>query len=475
MRYREMKLGRAKKHMRRMIDLLSSIAVLLYMTGCGSGTQNISPPPQTSQQGPQTYFAPYVYNTTNGGANSLLPGANIYEIDHFWNSFSQSTFQLSSNQKGPQPINTGKTNTGQRGLLALEITTNYIPSGNNYVATTSNLPKVGSFALELANRAGGLIQLIGQPVAPLVTATQCPNLKTAQTYQFITIPAGMINSNINGLLAPFWDPAKNTAYGSVDITSDGTNVTFDKIHQYTLPSAGGTGTPAQPSSSPKTGLCGPTALGNTISVPGQLITKEPGIGNNTPSPQATIGIGPTGLLVEDNGVNTSNQYENVLGDGTGAVGLPKPSNALDTNALRGAQYLGFVYGAGVFTHNNQPTNGWSSHLVSFGFSSLPSSCPNVAASTPLYGGDFTNDDPSTSSGGFGNCDLVIDLGKQDSSNNGLFPAATVWLGAGYAANPAGKAPFQAVAIAGQLDNKYVIFLLGADSTQPWVIYLMQSN
>jgi hypothetical protein len=32
-----------------------------------------------------------------------------------------------------------------------------------------------------------------------------------------------------------------------------------------------------------------------------------------------------------------------------------------------------------------------------------------------------------------------------------------------------------VAIAGQLNGKYAIFVLGVDSTQPWAIYLMQSN
>lgn len=100
----------------------------------------------------------------------------------------------------------------------------------------------------------------------------------------------------------------------------------------------------------------------------------------------------------------------------------------------------------------------------------------ASTSTLLYGGDFTNDDPSTSSDGFGNCDLAIDLGTQDSANNGLFPNATVWLGTSYAANTTGKTySFPAVAIAGQLNGKYAIFLLGVDSTEPWTIYLLQSN
>lgn len=478
MRHIEIEPGRARGRMGKAF-LVSIGAVLFCITGCGSGTKDTSPSSETSPKGPQTYFAPYVFNTTNSGTN-LLKGPYIYEIDDTADSFSQSTFQIVGAQKGPQVINAGTANTAQRGLLTLVTTANYIPSGNSYITTPVDPLKAGGFAIELANRAGGLIQLAGQPVAPLVPATQCPNLKTAQSYQFITIPGGKIDSNINGSVAPFWDPVINTAYGSVDITSDGTNVKFNNIHQYTFPSAGVASPPAQPSASLRTGLCGPTVLGNTIAVPGQIITTNPGTSPNTP-PQATIGIGPTGLLVEDNGTGTgtsSTASENVLGDGTGAIGLPKPSNAVDTNALRGAQYLGFVYGAGVFNISaSSPATGWFSHPVSFGFSTIPSSCADVAPNTitTIYGRDVTNDGPSTPPDGSGNCDLAIDLGKQDASNNGLFPSATVWLGASYAANTTGKTPFSAVAIAGQLGGKNAIFLIGFDSVQPWVIYLLQSN
>jgi hypothetical protein len=90
-------------------------------------------------------------------------------------------------------------------------------------------------------------------------------------------------------------------------------------------------------------------------------------------------------------------------------------------------------------------------------------------------------------GGYGNCDFAIDLGAQDSSTNGLFPSATVYVGAGFcpsngsAACPPVAQPyhFSAVAIAGQLNGKYAIFLIGEDTTgspnQAWGIYLLQSN
>ncbi len=105
----------------------------------------------------------------------------------------------------------------------------------------------------------------------------------------------------------------------------------------------------------------------------------------------------------------------------------------------GAQYLGFIYAAGIYSGPGNPT-GWSSRLASFGFSTVPTGCGSVApkTSTLIYGGDF---DPSTSKDSFGNCDFAIDLGSQDSANNGLYPHATVWVGAGYAGNNSAAPPF----------------------------------
>ncbi len=480
--------------------LLGGIAFLLCVGGCGGGAKNSGTSPTAPQQGPQTYFAPYVSATTNGGGGStVLRVPQTYAIDDHADTFTQAVFGLPAT-KGPQVLTAGcflsqalctpnVVPAGQRGLLSLGITTTYANTGSAYVPTTINPAKPGSFAVELAGQAGGLVQLVGQPVAPLAASAQCPTSTTTQTWQFVTLPGALIDSAQSGSQWSTWDPTAETAYGSIDISSDGTNVSFGNIHQFTLPSVGGTGVPSQPPPSSIAGICGPSVFGNTITAPGQVVIQDPGI-NTVPPPQATIGIGPTGLLVEDNGVIPTGvnigQYENIMGAGTGAVGLPKPTSALNPTTLAGAQYLGFVYGAGFFSGNaSSPVTGWSSHLASFGFSNTPPGCAAVAASTStmIYGGDFTNDDPTTSSNGFGNCDLALDLGTQDATNNGLFPKATVWLGASYAANTTGQTySFPAVAIAGQLNGKNAIFVLGVDSTangvaspQPWAIYLLQSN
>jgi hypothetical protein len=220
-----------------------------------------------------------------------------------------------------------------------------------------------------------------------------------------------------------------------------------------------------------------------------LVVTDPGQTGSTTAAQASVGIGPSGLLVEYNGANTTGyvmtgtspalNYDNVLGAGTGAVGLPKPSSALSTSAVVGAQYLGFIYGAGTYTSGSPYVTGWSSFTASFGFSRLPSSCASLTPSTAtlIYGGDFPGNNPASSS--TANCDFAIDLGAQSSSNNGLYPNATVWVGAGYAPNATGATySFPAVVIAGQLGGKYAIFALGVDNTsnpQPWAIYLLQSN
>jgi hypothetical protein len=469
--------------------LLSGIWLMLYMTGCGAGnTQPSSSPATTQLNGPQSYLAPVVAGTTNAG--SILFGPETYSIDDSGDhAFSQTTVLLQvPQQEGPQVINSGMaTSTSSRGLLSLQTSANYVFNSlsNTWVATAPPATAKSGFVVELAGQAGGFIQLAGEPVAPLVAAVQCPNIATAQTYQFVTIPGGLVSSAA-GPQQFAWNPTTDTAFGSVDISSTGSMVSFTNFNQSTFPSpsTGKAGTPPlqpQPSSTTVMGACAPTFFGNTISLPNPLIITDPGLpgqGQNAP-PTATLAIGPTGLLVEDNGVNSLGIYQTALGAGTGAVGLPKPTSALDTGAVIGKQYLGFVYGSGVYSNAASPAKGWSSHLVSFGFPTTPSDCASTAPSTStmIYGGDFRNDDPTTGTNGLGNCDLAIDLGPQDSANNGSYPMAKVWMGANYAANTTGKTySFPAVAIAGQLsDGKSAIFLIGFDSTQPWGIYLLQSK
>jgi len=470
---------------------LANVALFAgLLSGCGGNVAPVTPPP-VSQPAPQLYMSPFVAGTTNGG-NSFLGSSDTqtYTFDDVGGAFQQTTYVLSPPaQQGAQVINAGPlAATTERGLLNLTVAINYNPTPNGLIVTHPAL--TGGLALELAGQAGGLVQLPGQPVAPLVAADACPVNTKPQTYQFVTIPLWLPTATTVTAGDPSWDPATDTAYGSVDVTASGTSVNFANIRHFTLAGAAVTGTAANPVPSSIAGACGPTQYGNTISIPGQIVVTDPNPNpGGTSAPQGIVGIGPSGLLVEDNGLAAVATYQNALGAGTGAIGLPKPAGPLDTGSLTGAQYMGFVYGGGVFSRvlSSSPS-GWSSHLASFGFPgspALPSACSSFAAQTgPLvngiYGGDFPQlngrDNPSASANGFGNCDLAIDLGTQDTANNGLYPNATVWMGESYVANVSMTTrSFPAVAIAGQLQGKVAIFLLGKDATQPWAIYLLSTN
>jgi len=266
-------------------------------------------------------------------------------------------------------------------------------------------------------------------------------------------------------------------------------VNFANIHQFTLPSAnGGTAeTPVNPAPSTAAAACSQTFLGETISFPASVTVDNPGSeGNQSNSPSATIAIGPTGFLVEDagapSGVPNSSlaPYENLLGAGYGAIGLPKPTSALSTSSVVGAQYQGILYGAASGSIGSISGPGFRL-IGSFGYPNVATACPTLPApstGTIVYGGEFANNDPSANS--YGNCDLAIDLGAQDGSNNGLYPAATVYVSNTFPYNGVGGAySFPAVAVAGQISGKYAIFLIGMDTSgspsQPWGIYLLQSN
>jgi hypothetical protein len=434
-----------------------AVALSVILSAC-SGSAHI---PAATASGPQLYMTPQI---EGGQSNASVLGT--FSIDDAALTFAQQTYSLSGAQSGAQVNYSGDLASPRlaRGLEELELT---------YCGATSPCTTPSGWAVELADQSGGLAQLVGRSFVPLVPAVTCPSMSSAETFLFVTLPSQLITS---GTGEDVWNPQIETAYGSVDISASGDAVTLANIKQYILPSAGG-GTPANAPISSVAGACSQTVYGNTVSIPPSPTITIPGRGSKTTSPQAMMGIGPSGLLVEDNGDLSAiaPYYENVLGAGTGAIGLPKPSSAADTGSLVGAQYLGFFYGSGS-----------SSSVASFGFPSLPTTCPtpSTTLTNPIYGGDFTDNDPGATTvqnaGGYGNCDFIIDLGLQSSTTNGLYTGAKVWVGAGTATNKTTNPySFDAVAIAGKLNGKYAIFLIGEDTAgspnQAWGIYLLQSN
>jgi hypothetical protein len=461
------------------VGLALAAASLGIMTGCNSLTISSSSgtPPSTSSNASQLYFAPQM------GAQSL----STYTLDPTASTgypdgtFVRTTYNVSGaiitdsggiNLPGTKPSN---------GVLSLD--TSYI-DGSEPISEALT----GSWAVELPGQAA-LVQISTPAVSgiggvtidavnyftPAVPTQSCPSLKSAETFQFVTIPNGLSTS---GAIGPnSWNPQLETAFGSVEIAATGTSVTFTNLSQSTLPAGGKAGKPEFPAPPTATTSCFPTSYGQTMSVPSSVTVSNPGV-EQTVGPSATLGIGPSGFLVEDAGSGTANAktgltYENFLGAGYGAIGLLRPSSDL-TSSLVSAHYQGFLYAPGSFGF---------SLISSFGYSNLHASCPTLPAprtSTTLYGGEFANNDASTNA--FGNCDLAIDLGKQDDAQNGLYPAATVYVTSSFSQNetkPLQSYSFAAVAIAGQLQGKNAIFLIGADTVgspnRAWGIYLLQSN
>jgi len=484
--------GAGKKNLLLPMTPVATVLVLAaFLAGCSSSAHS----PVATSSGPQHYMTPVI---VGGTGTSATASSATYSIDDKVLTFAQQTYAINNSQTGARINYSGDVVTLSRGLLDLELTYSLCGGaeiGNCTGGVTYQSPlAVSGWAVELAGQAGGLLQMAGQPFTPMVPAVTCPSMSSAETFLFVTLPAGLVTS---GTGSNAWNPQLETAYGSVDISASGSTVTFANINQNILPSAGGGKTSGVPSSA--TGACSTTVYGETVAVPANpTITTDP-TGTTTIGQQAMLGIGPSGLLVEDNDSKDANAtkgtfYENVLGAGTGAIGLPKPSSALDTTSLVSAQYQGFFYGGGSYDSARKSSFNWSSLPASFGFST-PTTCVAPQTSTMLYGGDFPVNpktglpDPSLpavkNGGGFGNCDFAIDLGSQ--TTNGLFPNAMVYVGTGFATNTAGITScglnsgycFPAVAIAGQLNGKYAIFLIGEDTVgspnQAWGIYLLQSN
>jgi hypothetical protein len=405
-------------------------------------------------------------------------------IDHTANDFVATSYTAS----GATIQASGSVSKLPNGVLDLDIT--YL-----FEETTPSQPP--NWAVELPGQAAlmelettsksGTTTTTNTSFAPLVPTQSCPILNTSADFQFVTIPKKLSKSP--SLIANGWNPQVETAYGSVSIATAGAAVQFSSISQYTFPAANGgaAGPPINTASASVTAECSSTFYGQTISVPSSVTVVNPGPGTESVPPSATIGIGPSGFLLEDSGSpqgpsNTSiPPYVNVLGAGYGAIGLIKPTTPISTSTLASAQYQGILYGAASGSSSAVGNPGFRL-IGSFGYpNSQTPSCPTFPtppSSTPLYGGEFANNDPSASS--FGNCDLAIDLGNQDANNNGLYTGANVYVSTGFPNNGLGSAySFPAVAVAGQVNGKYAIFLIGVDMkgspSQPWGIYLLQSN
>jgi hypothetical protein len=298
-------------------------------------------------------------------------------------------------------------------------------------------PKVGGLGLDIPGR-GAMVRFgdVTNSVVPLVPSAACPTIGGTVTYLFVTLP----NSS--------WAVQTDVAYGSFQVNVTDQTWNFTQGGQFTLSG----GSPAAAAVPLPTGYCG-------VSTTGYSVTAASNSSANPPIATVTMGFGPSGLFVEDNGSQQSTPPgvvpSNALGAGAGAVGLIQPSAPLSTSDAVGSQYLGFFYEPVTNVSNNPVVT----QAVSFGCKGT--SCPVPPSSTSIVGGTFPGDDPTQPA----NTDLVLDLGPQGTSN-GLYPNAQLTVSG---------VTFSAVAIVGNPEGKFVIYVLAQDTSRslPAALYLFQ--
>jgi len=304
--------------------------------------------------------------------------------------------------------------------------------------------------------------------APVIFVAQgaCLNLNSTATFQFVQLPDMR------------WNPATDWAYGSVQTSTSGTQWSFSNLSLFTQ-SGNSVQAPAM-----LPAVCGASKNGN-------LISSLPDTANNIPA--TTIGVGPTGFFFADaslnsvpNGPGQSGTY--LVSALPAKVGVIQPASALDTSAVMAAKYTGLLFepcpstSNGISCGEGGNANDLMTKLVAF----VPGS------SGALIGGGFPSS--FSASGGIA-FDLTqspannvgIMLGSQDSKNNGLYKTALATLpdpnslclsttgaaGKDTGGNPTCTVP--AVAVVGNPEGKYAIFLIAEDllTSRPLGIYLYQ--
>lgn len=298
-------------------------------------------------------------------------------------------------------------------------------------------PSVGGLGLDIPGRAA-MVRFgdITNSVVPLIPSASCPTIGWTVTYLFVTLPN------------PSWAVQTDAAYGSFGASVTDQTWTFTQGGQFTLSG----GAPATTATSLPAGYCG-------LSTTGYSVTAASDSSANPPVATVTMGFGPSGLFVEDNGSEQSTPPgvvpSNALGAGAGAVGVIQPAASLDTSSVVGSQYAGFFYEPTSTISNNSIVT----QAVSFGC--VGTSCPAPPSSTSIVGGTFPGDNPTQPV----KTNLVLDLGPQ-SPSNGLYPNAQLTVSG---------VTFPAVAIVGNPEGKFVIYALAQDTTRglPAALYLFQ--
>ena len=459
----------APKFPRRENFLLTALllSMSLISAGCGETAKPVVSPAAGQVD---TYFG----GPFNVSGSSVAQSAAAF--DHAANQIAVSGHIIGvNNTQVPTNIINGTFTTADTGFLAVTETLAVDPKSGT--PTAQNPALTGAWAVEVPG-GGALANFLAlnnsgpMSAAPTAMAqnTACPSSPIASPFLYVTVPyAGMLNDMAD--------------YGMVQIAAQGSAVTF-AAQPFLIGSNPQT-------TSTVTGGCSQTVLGALTAYP--LNTY----GNSSPLQPELISIGTAGLLVSFFFPQAGGS--SAFGGGTGVIGVAELSSPVNVNSVSSATYNGFVFSPG---NPVKQSNGYDITVLASAFgnhTAASSACsvlqsslaanngqggrvPVLPSPNAIYGGEFLTvsstgsvNDPSGASGSE-NCDVAIDLGPQDSTNNGLFPNATVFIGANflpYSASQPGTCggsacavSFPAAAVVGQVQGQYVIFVAASRVSSP---------
>lgn len=392
-------------------SLAVALTTMFLLQGCASGGGSNSA--TTSAWPPAT---PPPTSQTNTYIGTESPGLYTITIDHTKNSYSYQ--DLSTNSS---PVS-GTFTTAANGFLALSM---------------------GGYALEMLSRAVVLVPMV-------------PNAPTIQNAIFgITSPACQVVPEKTpfeylGMASRYYEVGGGTTeqvigsglvYGSSD--TSGANWNFGGEQQYEIATLG---TAYTPTPDPFSATCAANSAGQA------LVQTAITVPSSIP---ANFIVGPTGFFIEDRYSTNSQQP-----DGVSFIGAAAPASPVSLSTLAGLTFTGIQLqvgeGSGGAPGGGQP------QLVSF-TSAQDSSGKSIA----LTGGAFPSNDPTQTPGS----DVSIDLGAQDSNNNGYFPSASAKLSDGTVFAPAGT--YGGYALVTSAGGKYTIFVItqaASGFTNGWILF-----
>jgi hypothetical protein len=233
-------------------------------------------------------------------------------------------------------------------------------------------------------------------------------------------------------------------YASTD--TGGTNWAFGGEQQYILPGGNISVGPYSPTPDPYTASCGAQNGGSSI------IQTAITVPSSIP---ANFVVGPTGLFFEDR-YSTNSQQPN----GVSFVGASTPLAPVSLSALSGLTFVGTQVSAGQGSGGGP--GGSAPQLVS-----LTGGQDSTGKSIALTGGAFPSNDPTQPP----DSSVSIDLGSQDTKNNGYFPLISATLNTGTVFAPAGT--YGGYALVTNAGGKYTIFVVSQASpglATGWILF-----